>query len=684
MAQSSKEEEEECELEEENSYYSSEAMGKTTVRRAPQSHHASSLSSLRFRDCRCPICMDVLLEPVTLPCKHSFCLACFEQASQAVSLTCSMCRKRFATWARQASRRGSLVNVPLWRAVQKLMPIRCRRRIEERDNINATNGNAGATGAALSNNNNLEGDPSDTQEEEEFEETSYTPKHICLPGEIRQEYQEQVSQFEVLRLAFEDEECQQSDHLIRKLHEEDQKEQQARDLERKRVVDQDEILANIIDMEMKLTPMKKVDKGRPETRSKRRIAKFGCDADFERPKSPRACQSKTPSFTLEDKNGNNLQISQGNQNASATYRSISASVSMLSDFTDTSQEKLAGAGSVPPRSDSTCSGDSISLELNHFKPIVSCPRTPPKRLPDGRIVSPHLVRATPWHPSLQKPAAHWHAHNSPAMEEERENGYQSESLTLPRRARKALTDSDETWFPPSGMAVPECWQQLQAERESCRVIVCEVAAAPSQSSLCSLDSRFESNETTISSNHPIVPDIQPERLAKVVPERKQKGKGKQLHQGGSDVIHSTDGTKITTDDKDECQDGEMQVQSQTAGFDGGAFTWVGNRRKRVLGPNGVEQQEHKPQNSRWLVPFPHIAASSSSPKTTSVELSENTCNKKTRMEESDRLFALKLQRTISQQLRLIDRRQGSEDGYLLRPRGGDDAEAFKRVRAWWK
>uniref|UniRef100_UPI00358ECC96 E3 ubiquitin-protein ligase RNF168-like isoform X2 n=1 Tax=Myxine glutinosa TaxID=7769 RepID=UPI00358ECC96 len=370
MAQSSKEEEEECELEEENSYYSSEAMGKTTVRRAPQSHHASSLSSLRFRDCRCPICMDVLLEPVTLPCKHSFCLACFEQASQAVSLTCSMCRKRFATWARQASRRGSLVNVPLWRAVQKLMPIRCRRRIEERDNINATNGNAGATGAALSNNNNLEGDPSDTQEEEEFEETSYTPKHMCLPGEIRQEYQEQVSQFEVLRLAFEDEECQQSDHLIRKLHEEDQKEQQARDLERKRVVDQDEILANIIDMEMKLTPMKKVDKGRPETRSKRRIAKFGCDADFERPKSPRACQSKTPSFTLEDKNGNNLQISQGNQNASATYRSISASVSMLSDFTDTSQEKLAGAGSVPPRSDSTCSGDSISLELNHFKPIV--------------------------------------------------------------------------------------------------------------------------------------------------------------------------------------------------------------------------------------------------------------------------------------------------------------------------
>ncbi|XP_036380306.1 E3 ubiquitin-protein ligase RNF169-like isoform X2 [Megalops cyprinoides] len=56
---------------------------------------------------------------------------------------------------------------------------------------------------------------------------------------------------------------------------------------------------------------------------------------------------------------------------------------------------LMPPNSKPERSISPESNDSISEELNHFKPIVCSPCTPPKRLPDGRIVEPVIVKSTP-------------------------------------------------------------------------------------------------------------------------------------------------------------------------------------------------------------------------------------------------------------------------------------------------
>lgn len=49
----------------------------------------------------------------------------------------------------------------------------------------------------------------------------------------------------------------------------------------------------------------------------------------------------------------------------------------------------------PERSISPESNDSISEELNHFKPIVCSPCTPPKRLPDGGVLSPLIIKSTP-------------------------------------------------------------------------------------------------------------------------------------------------------------------------------------------------------------------------------------------------------------------------------------------------
>uniref|UniRef100_A0A670HRS0 RING-type E3 ubiquitin transferase n=1 Tax=Podarcis muralis TaxID=64176 RepID=A0A670HRS0_PODMU len=62
----------------------------------------------------------------------------------------------------------------------------------------------------------------------------------------------------------------------------------------------------------------------------------------------------------------------------------------------------------PERSISPESNDSISEELNHFKPIVCSPCTPPKQLPDGGVLSPLIIKSTPRNltRSLQKPTTY--------------------------------------------------------------------------------------------------------------------------------------------------------------------------------------------------------------------------------------------------------------------------------------
>nr|XP_056714800.1 E3 ubiquitin-protein ligase RNF169 [Euleptes europaea] len=83
---------------------------------------------------------------------------------------------------------------------------------------------------------------------------------------------------------------------------------------------------------------------------------------------------------------------------------------------DLTADKRAGLGAAtslsilpkPERSISPESNDSISEELNHFKPIVCSPCTPPKRLPDGRVLSPLIIKSTPRNltRSLQKPTTY--------------------------------------------------------------------------------------------------------------------------------------------------------------------------------------------------------------------------------------------------------------------------------------
>lgn len=79
-------------------------------------------------ECQCGICMDILVEPVTLPCSHTLCRPCFQATVEKASLCCPFCRRRVSSWTRYHTRRNSLVNLDLWKVIQKHYPRECKLR----------------------------------------------------------------------------------------------------------------------------------------------------------------------------------------------------------------------------------------------------------------------------------------------------------------------------------------------------------------------------------------------------------------------------------------------------------------------------------------------------------------------------------------------------------------------------
>lgn len=72
---------------------------------------------LKLNDVLCPICRSILIEPVTLPCNHGFCLSCFEGTVKNANLVCPLCRIRIGSWLRKTKKDSNLINVPLWEAI---------------------------------------------------------------------------------------------------------------------------------------------------------------------------------------------------------------------------------------------------------------------------------------------------------------------------------------------------------------------------------------------------------------------------------------------------------------------------------------------------------------------------------------------------------------------------------------
>ncbi|KAM7412462.1 hypothetical protein PAMA_020039 [Pampus argenteus] len=177
---------------------------------------ASSVSNRKALDeCLCPVCLEILLEPVTLPCTHTFCKGCFLESVDKTSLCCPMCRKRISTWARLNSRSNTLVNERLWRQIQITFPQQCQRRLSGQDAV-------------------TEDDP------------GVCFPRVSEPGELRQEYQEQITKLTEEKQVLDEEERKASEEYIQRLL----AEEEALLQEERRRREDDERLARILNQEL--------------------------------------------------------------------------------------------------------------------------------------------------------------------------------------------------------------------------------------------------------------------------------------------------------------------------------------------------------------------------------------------------------------------------------------------------
>ncbi|NXX25700.1 RN168 ligase, partial [Nicator chloris] len=174
-----------------------------------------SKAPLSLSDCLCQICMEIFVEPVTLPCSHTLCNSCFQMTVEKASLSCPFCRRRVSSWARYNTRRNTLINWELWEKIQKNYPKECEQRM---------NG-------------------------QELDEEICVPKpqhQLSKPGELRQEYEAEISKVEAERRAHEQEENKASEEYIQRLLAEEEEEQrlaEERRREMEKQLKQDEELA---------------------------------------------------------------------------------------------------------------------------------------------------------------------------------------------------------------------------------------------------------------------------------------------------------------------------------------------------------------------------------------------------------------------------------------------------------
>ncbi|XP_006813205.1 uncharacterized protein LOC102803140 [Saccoglossus kowalevskii] len=368
-----------------------------------------NMTDLQLSECLCPICMSILIEPVTMPCSHELCMPCFRENVEQANFTCPMCRVRISSWARKKTREKKLINQKRWESILSAFPEKCRRRIE-----------------------GLE----DESQDEEI--SSPSKPHLCEPGEVRREYEKEMKKLQELKKKEAAMEIRASEELIRQLQEEEKRqiEERKRSLQLQRLRDEelakklshvyqdddvlfepeqivvtDEELAKRLNDEINDTYVpvgdeelaKKLQNELDEVHSpgvhgtsKKRSASGG---KKNRPESSPSIaeffsKSQPSRSTSSDITSPESCILVECMSEPVPYRSSSEMTSNSGMSVQNVEQGKLTPVNVCGRSSNT-SIDSISPEMNHFKPIHVSPRTPPKRLSNGKLQQPVIVYSTP-------------------------------------------------------------------------------------------------------------------------------------------------------------------------------------------------------------------------------------------------------------------------------------------------
>ncbi|XP_029457953.1 E3 ubiquitin-protein ligase RNF169 isoform X1 [Rhinatrema bivittatum] len=374
--------------------------------------------ALPLEDSVCPVCLEILVEPVTMPCRHSLCLPCFRRNVELVSLCCPLCRLRVSSWARRCSRDNALVDGELWERVRRSHPERCRRRLAQERGQPAPpqeNGRPEEEEEAPG--------PGPEQRPDPLDFIFRAPIKLSKPGELREEYESQLRKLK-------DEKKQEeiaSEELIRKLLQEETEEEKKKMEELRK----DELLAIKLSQSCVTRHLSDSENEEPcPGRTAHRSAFVSKSSSYSLAALTGTATSKVErsqscNDTVKERSKSRHRLGQAikakNPSGSSAVTGIvgvllSSENSRSFSAPDLTSEKrlcLASLSSLsvlhkPERSISPESNDSISEELNHFKPIVCSPCTPPKKLPDGQVLSPVLIKSTPRNlrRNLQKPTTY--------------------------------------------------------------------------------------------------------------------------------------------------------------------------------------------------------------------------------------------------------------------------------------
>ncbi|XP_028637308.1 E3 ubiquitin-protein ligase RNF168-like [Grammomys surdaster] len=144
----------------------------------------SKAKALTLEECHCLLCMEFLIEPITLPCNHTMCKSCFKALLRKTKLFCPFCRSCISSWARNHTHVDSLINKELWETIQSQYPEECRRR-----------------------------DPGEERPSLVFNDDPPV-RLLSNPGELRKEYEEEMIRMEAERQAIEERQNRATEEFI--------------------------------------------------------------------------------------------------------------------------------------------------------------------------------------------------------------------------------------------------------------------------------------------------------------------------------------------------------------------------------------------------------------------------------------------------------------------------------------
>ncbi|KAH0500223.1 E3 ubiquitin-protein ligase RNF169 [Microtus ochrogaster] len=390
----------------------------------------------------CAGCLETPGEAAALPCGHSRCRGC---ASRAAGPGCRRCRPRGSGWARRRARDdGQAAAELLGERARRGQPERCRSR---RD--------GGAAGS---------GPRPDPERLAEPEFIFRAPIKLSKPGELREEY-------ECLR-KLREEKLQEEKTCEDKIHKvlQEDSEMGKRKTDEQKTRDEPVVLKTSLEQcPARLSDSENEEPSRGQMIQTHRSAFVSKNSSYSLAflagkLNTKVQRSQSCSDTVQDRVKSRLRTAPPNRAKVTTITPGSTPIIgvLLStqnnrclsapDLTIEKRLPFSSLSSLtslhkPERSISPESNDSISEELNHFKPIVCSPCTPPKRLPDGRVLSPLIIKSTPrnLNRSLQKQTSY---EASPRILKKWEQIFQE------RQIKKTLSKATLTSLAPEG------WEEL--------------------------------------------------------------------------------------------------------------------------------------------------------------------------------------------------------------------------------